>query len=83
MCSHLGHGPDAATNSLPDFLTDGFIELVPISTSQVETSVKTVAVLPPAQVRLPEVLIDSSPEVSLLLDCSSHAIADRPVLWTY
>lgn len=64
MYNHLK--PDAATSSLADFLTDDFIEVVPISAPQVETSVKTVAVLPHLQVAFPEVLTDNaSPEVSL------------------
>lgn len=65
MYSHLGQGPDAATSSLARLLTDDFIEVVPISTSQVENSVKAVAVLPPTQVAFPEVLMHTSSEVSL------------------
>lgn len=73
MYTHLGKGPDAAIRSLADFLTDDFT----INPSQVETSAKTAAVLPPTQVTFPEVLIDSPPEVSLVPDCSSQAVADR------
>ena len=76
MYTHLGQGPDAATSSLADFLTDAFTTAVPISTSQVESSAKTVAVLPPTQVTLPEVPINSSPEVSLVLDCGSQPVVD-------
>ena len=65
MYTHLGKGPDAATSSLADLRTDDFIEFVPINPSQVETSAKTVAALPPTQVTFPEVLINSPPEVSL------------------
>ena len=64
MYNHLK--PDATTSSLADFLTDDFIEVVPISAPQVETSIKTVAVLPPLQVTFPKVLTDNaSPKVSL------------------
>lgn len=76
MYTHLSKGPNAATSSLPDFLTDDFIKVVPTYTPQVEPSAKTVAVPPPTHVTFPEVLIDSPPEVSLVPDCGSQSIAD-------
>jgi len=67
MFSHLSQGPDSAAIGLADLLTDNFMEVLPISTSQVETSVDTAAVLPPTQVAFPEELFNSSSEVSLVL----------------
>lgn len=74
MYNHLDEGP-------ADFLTDDFIEVMPISTPQVETSVKTEVVLPPLQVAFPEVLMNNaSPEVSLdLLAVKPFPTAD----WYY
>ena len=72
MYSHLDRGPDAATTPLADFLTDDFIEVVPINTPQVGTSIKTVAVLPPLQVTFSEELMNNaSTKVSLNLMQSS------------
>ena len=61
MFSHLSQAPDSAAITLAD-LTDNFMEVLPISTSQVETSVDTAA-----QVAFPEELFNSSSEVSLVL----------------
>ena len=66
MYGHLSQGPDAATITLADFLTDKFMEFVPIDTSQVETSVEAVAVLPPTQDVFPDVVVNGSPQVSLV-----------------
>ena len=61
--------------TLADFLTDKFMEFVPINTSQVETSVEAVAVLPPTQVAFP--VVNSSPQVSLVLVNCGHVITNH------
>ena len=77
MYDHLSQGPDAATINLADFLTDKFMEFVPIDTSQVKTSVEAVAVLPPTQVAFPNVVVNGSPQVSLVLINCGHAFINH------
>jgi hypothetical protein len=67
MYSHLSQGPNAGTITPADYLTNDFGEVVPISTSQVETRVNTVVVLPPTQAAFPQVVVNSSPKVGPVL----------------